>query len=280
LRSRGYSTQRYKTLQTSYSNKPTDLQVASYSVYMIGLVRSGDAKTLESILPCGISPNPCNSFGESLIHNVCRRGDDELLKIFVDNGCALNVCDDYGRTPLHDACWAAEPAFKVVKMILEKDVRLFHMIDSRDRLPLGYVREEDWPDWIDFLESHKDVYWPKRNALEEETPPSLTQEGCNSNPIKDPPNALTIELATLVASGRIKPAEAVFLNSDKDGSTQPDYDSDDDMSSSDGDSDDDDDSDVSENDEDCSIGSDDEMEVLLNEMAMLRGARTLAVGQF
>jgi hypothetical protein len=215
LRSRGYSTQRFKTLQSSYNNKPTALQQASYSVFMIGLVRSHNAETLERIMPCGISPNPCNSFGESLVHNVCRRGDHEILEIFVNNGCALNVCDDYGRTPLHDACWAAEPAFEVVKMILAKDSRLFHMIDSRDRLPLGYVREEHWPHWIEFLEAHKDVYWPHRPTDQPEPPPRLCQQGSNTRPLPDPPNALSIEMATLVAAGRMSPEEAQMLKSDE-----------------------------------------------------------------
>ena len=220
LRSRGYSTQRYKTLQTSYHNKPTDHQVASYSVHMIQLVRSGNVEALKDIMACGISPNPCNAFGESLVHNVCRRGDHKMLEVFVKNGCALNVCDDYGRTPLHDGCWTAEPFFETVKMILDKDVRLFHMIDSRDRLPLGYVREDDWPAWIDFLESVKDTYWPPRNAKTPEEPPRLTQEGSNTRPLPDPANALSLELTEMVANGRLKPEEAIFLNSDRDGSTQ------------------------------------------------------------
>jgi hypothetical protein len=269
-RSRGYSTQRFKTLQSSYNNKPTALQQASYSVFMIGLVRSHNVEALERIMPCGISPNPCNSFGESLVHNVCRRGDHEILEIFVNSGCALNVCDDYGRTPLHDACWAAEPAFEVVKMILEKDCRLFHMIDSRDRLPLGYVREEHWPHWIEFLEAHKDVFWPHRPTDQPEPPPRLCQQGCNTRPLPDPPNALSIEMATLVAAGRLSPEEAQILISHDEGTSE----TEDDCLSFSSDEDSDDSSDCSGSSRCGSIANDseadDDMNDLLAEMTALR----------
>ena len=281
LSSRGYSTQRFKTLQTSYYNKPTDHQIASYSVYLIQLLRVGDIETFKNIMACGISPNPCNAYGESLVHSVCRRGDHEMLQVFVQNGCALNVCDDYGRTPLHDACWAVPPAFEVVKMILKEDVRLFHMIDSRDRLPLGYVREEDWPTWIDFLDAHKDVYWPTRNTDREEEPPRLTREGCNTRPLPDPVNALSLELTEMVATGRMKPEEAIFLHTDattssgetkeksEDNTTVCLSDADDSFSS-DYDSDYDSDEYGSEYDGDDDFFEDD-MEGLLADMAALRG---------
>ena len=274
LRSRGYSTQRFKTLQTSYHNRPTPLQEASYSVHMIGLVRGGEVEKLKDIMASGISPNPCNSFGESLIHNVCRRGDAEILDIFVKNGCHLNVCDDYGRTPLHDACWAAEPAFDVVKMILEKDVRLFHMIDSRERLPLGYIREEHWPMWVEFLDSHKDIYWPERNTDEDEPPPRMTQQGPNTRPLPNPDNALTVEMAAMVASGRMTPQEVMLIKSDEDGTTAETGDSDDDsFSDSDGEYDSDEDFDDDE------IVFDEEMHFLLHEMSSIR-AQTVATGNF
>ena len=263
LHKRGYSTQRFKTLSSSYHNQPTALQKASYTVHMIGLVRAGEAHKLQQILACGISPNPCNNYGESLIHNVCRRGEAEILKIFIENGCHLNVCDDYGRTPLHDACWAVEPAFDVVKMILEKDVRLFHMIDSRERLPLGYIREEHWPIWIEFLDSHKDIYWPERNTDEEEPPPRLTQQGPNTRPLPNPDNALTVEMAAMVASGRMKPSEVTLINMDDGVATLETED--DDASFSDSEYDSDEDSEY-ENE----VILDEEMEFLMNEMASIR----------
>lgn len=67
------------------------------------LVRKGDVATLEKMLQAGISPNPCNLEGESLIHFICRRGDHIILKLFLDYGANVQVSDYLGRTPLHEA---------------------------------------------------------------------------------------------------------------------------------------------------------------------------------
>jgi ankyrin repeat protein len=161
MKKRGYSTKRYNTLQTSYHNKPTPLQKASYDVHLISLIKSHNTDDLHNILQSGISPNPCNNYGESLVHMVCRRGDEELLQIMIQNGCCIHVADDYGRTPLHDACWAASPAFPTVELLLNKDVMLLQMTDCRGFLPLSYVRKDHWEQWNDFLRTKKDTYWPK-----------------------------------------------------------------------------------------------------------------------
>lgn len=102
IRSRGYSTSRFKTLQTAYYNKPTSLQQASYDINLIELVRQGEVAKFRELMSAGISPNPCNQYGESLVHMICRRGAKEFLEILIENGCSLQVADDYGRTPLHD----------------------------------------------------------------------------------------------------------------------------------------------------------------------------------
>ena len=103
LRSRGYSTKRYESLKTSYHNKPTPHQLASYDVFLIGLVRKHDVEQFREIMQTGISSNPCNQYGESLVHTICRLGNTTILKTLVDAGADLQVADDYGRTPLHDA---------------------------------------------------------------------------------------------------------------------------------------------------------------------------------
>jgi hypothetical protein len=212
LRSRGYSTERYQTRQTSCHNTPTLLQQASYDVFLIGLVRRNDAAALDAVLSSGISPNPSNRFGESLVHNICRRGNHALLDILLRNGCCLHVCDDYGRTPLHDACWAPEPAFETVHRILKNDTRLLHMLDARGDVPLKYVQKEHWGEWVDFLDAIKDIYWSPRSSSEpEQGPPQHALEGPNTRPIPDPKNALTLDLARLVASGRMRPEEAKLL---------------------------------------------------------------------
>ena len=221
--SRGYSDACYNALETAYFNLPTNLQVASYDVYLIDLVRKRDLATLHEVMQCGISLNPCNSRGESLVHTICRRGDAEALKILVDLGCSLQVSDDYGRTPLHDACWCAAPCFDVIEIILRKDRHLLHITDCRGATPLSYVRKENWADFLTFLGSKKDVYWPPRNKnLGAEPVPELATLKSNSLPIPDPQDALRPEFASMVASGKMMPHEAEFLrhdDSDEESST-------------------------------------------------------------
>jgi hypothetical protein len=239
LLSRGYSCERYESLKSAYFNKPTPLQTASYQANLIQMLASRDSSTTETlrqVLLSGISSNPCNAFSESLVHTVCRRGRHDLLQLFFEAGCSLQCADDQGRTPLHDCCWAANTAFEVAELISAVDPRLFYMTDLRGAVPLSYVRKEHWPLWIEYLESKKDIIWPKRDLKKdgEEGPPLSPY----ATP-KDPPNALSIELATMVASGKMKPEEAQFLKSDKtestcdfsdcaDGDDASDFDSDDD----------------------------------------------------
>jgi len=268
IRSRGYSTNRFNTTNFAYSNKPTELQKASYDLHMIDLIRNFKKEEFFNRINCGLSPNPCNSYQESLLHLVCRRGDTELLKIMLVAGATLEMADDMGRTPLHDCCWRAQPNFEMVEMILDhnKDnVRMFHMADSRGALPLSYVKDpQHWEAWRDFINAKKDKYWPKRNIATdgEQEPPVLTQLPPNSRPIPDPANALAPELAKMVASGRLSPEEATALNSEDD-KTMTDYDSDEDYSDSEWDEEDE--SDYSESDSDM----DDDLEA---ELAMRLGA--------
>jgi hypothetical protein len=216
IRSQGYSTRRFQTLQSAYYTKPTPLQRASYDVYMIDCVKAFDHDVLTAVMEVGLSPNPCNAYAESLVHMVSRRGDAKALQILIDNGCNLQVADDYGRLPLHDCCWAADPAFEVADIILAADPRLFYMADARGAVPLSYVRKEHWPLWIEYLESKKDKLWPTRDIKKvgEEGPPALTLTGPNTRAMADPENALTVELAAMVASGKMKPEEAAFLKYD------------------------------------------------------------------
>mmetsp|Transcript_9520 Transcript_9520/g.13799 ORF Transcript_9520/g.13799 Transcript_9520/m.13799 type:complete len:776 (+) Transcript_9520:576-2903(+) len=204
LRSRGYSTQHYCSLEGAYYCKPTDLQKASYGMKFIQAVRSSDADLLRKLLSAGLSPNPCNAFGESIIHMVCRRGDHKLLEIFLEHGSAIQVSDDFGRTPLHDACWTTTPCFKSVKLLLNKDPRLLHIVDCRGAAPLSYVKRENWGQWINFFEEQKAVWWPHRDVKTEgeEGPPSLSVKPPHSLPIANPPAAANIEDAKLLASGK------------------------------------------------------------------------------
>jgi hypothetical protein len=235
IRKRGYLTRRYKTLTTGYYNKPTELQKASYHIHLIGLARSEDEEGFRAVMAAGISPNPCNQHGESLVHTIARKGSHGLLKIMLECGTSIQVSDDYGRTPLHDACWASSPSFETVKLILKRDMRMLHMTDARDAVPLSYVHKEDWKTWIEFLDAHKDELWPRRDVSkegEQEDPPlALLEPGCC--PLLDPENALTPSLAGLVACGKMSPREAAMMleddSSDEDESDDDsEYDSEDD----------------------------------------------------
>jgi hypothetical protein len=235
LKQRGYSTERFKTLQTAYYNDPTPLQLASYHVHLIHLVRLHKLDELNELFSCGISPNPCNDYGESLLHKVCRRGDASLLNVMIRNGACLHVADDYGRTPLHDACFTVKPAFCVVEILLSKRGDMFQMLDARGHAPLEYVRKTHWAAWTQFLEQKADVYWPLLCRDNTNTTPqglpAFCERGPNTRPLRNPSNALGVELCRLVAQGRMLPREAVLLANDNlsditETSRDSDYDSD------------------------------------------------------
>jgi Ankyrin repeats (3 copies) len=262
---RGYPTTRYATLQTAFYCQPTALQQASYSRYLIDLVKANDTQTLQACLTSGLSVNPCNTFGESLLHMVCRRGDAALLSLMLEAGTDLHVADDYGRTPLHDACWAPSLFPDVLSLLLRQNpanVSMFFLQDARGSLPLSYVRKEHWADWILFLDRDKDLYWPitMEHDVASLTLPYLHQ-GPKTRVVPHPRNALTLELASMVANGRLAPHEAALLKADvttastaeDDGTVEESY-------SSDGSEDSDySDSDASYSDDDDSDDDDDEV---------------------
>lgn len=221
LRSRGYSCEKYESLKSAYFNKPTPLQIASYQTNLIQMLASRDVSTTENlrqVLASGISSNPCNAFSESLVHIVCRRGRTDLLELFVEAGCSLQCADDYGRTPLHDACWTAEPSFPTVELLLQQDVRLLYIQDARGSLPLSYVHKDHWPAWIDYLKSIKERFWKSRSVTlhGEQEPPELMLQAPNSRPLPDPNNALSPDLACLVAAGKIDPSAVMLSDSDSE----------------------------------------------------------------
>lgn len=248
IEERGYSNKKYCSLEGGYYCRPTPLQQASYGSRVSLAIRASDASLLRRLLDSGLSPNPCNNYGESLVHMVCRRGDHKLLRILLEAGCSLQVTDDYGRTPLHDACWRADPSFETVKLILDSDKNLLHLLDCRGAAPLSYVKKENYGRWIEFLQGHLDRFWPPRDISTEgeERPPPLTLRQPHSLPIPDPGHALPLEVAAMVANGRMEPEEAIFLDDDSSDDEDDDDDSSFDSDDDSYDSDDDDDSDDSE----------------------------------
>lgn len=209
LKERGYEKERYDCLKTGYYNAPTKLQIASYHVHLVSLVKQNQIEELNHILSAGLSPNPCNAFGSSLLQAVCRRGNVELLEVMLRHGCSLQVADEFGRTPLHDALYSKQPAFALVKRILQEDPHLVNLADARGHLAFDYVRKEHCDEWIAFLDEVVDTIWPKQ--VEQPPPHPLTLREANAQPLADPENALSLELAESVASGKLHPHEAVLL---------------------------------------------------------------------
>lgn len=212
---RGYSTRRFKTLETGYYSKPTKLQRASYHLHMVQLVGNNNVKEVRAILQCGISPNPCSIYGESLVHSICRQGNYGMLEVFLEAGCSFQIADDCGRTPLHDACWATRPSFEIVKTILQHDPRLLYMTDCRGATPLSYVRRDQWVAWIDFFDDNKDVFWPQRSGGIE-PPPPLANKPANSKPLPNPVDALEPDMCKVLCSGKMSPQECLLLTAQCD----------------------------------------------------------------
>jgi hypothetical protein len=202
----GYSTKRYNTLETAYYNRTTPLQQASFRSHMLNLVKMGNARELKAHLQCGLSPNPANVYGESLVHKVCRLGRSRLLQALLDD-CHVDVrvADEHGRTPLHDAC--AANSIECFELICDKDLRLLYMADHLNMVPLQFVPKTAWMDWILFLDAKKEDYWPEGKFArgQEEPAPLLTLQPPHSRQVKDPPNVLPLDIAEQVASGEIKP---------------------------------------------------------------------------
>jgi hypothetical protein len=237
LRLRGYSTERYTTINSGYSNMPTKLQLASYDVHILKMIiRDKDEHRVRQMLTCGISPNACNKYGESLLHKVCKSGLDKLLQVFLNCGADIQISDGAGRTPMHDACHGSKPSFKTFELLLKRDPNLIRMMDCSGVLPLAHVRKEQYGAWNAFLASILDIYWNPRDASSRnQGPPPLALRKANSRPVVDPENALSLELAALVSSGRMDPEDAIEAQSEADGDddswgdTTDDYSTDDDM---------------------------------------------------
>ncbi|KAL7575036.1 hypothetical protein ACA910_000410 [Epithemia clementina (nom. ined.)] len=238
LKERGYvNVPTYDTLSTGYHHRPTELQLASYGPKLLELVKTNNVSGLrEALTVAGLSPNPCNAYGESLVHMACRRGHAALLKLMVQAGAALQISDDYGRTPLHDACWAAQPAFDIVeRLVLHCDRCLLYLKDCRGALPLSYVHKDHVEAWKDWLDAHMDLMFPPcgSKSVQEQlllqldnwllalpSSPSRQSNGCappflpaasadrNVNNFVLKMEPLSLELIRMVARGALSPREA------------------------------------------------------------------------
>jgi hypothetical protein len=218
LLKRGYSTKTYSTLRTAYYNEPTKLQRASYDVHILKvIIRDKDEEALRDLLSCGISPNACNKYSESLLDKVCKSGLSKLLAVFLECGADVRVSDGAGRTPLHNACWgSSKPSFETFEMILELDLSMIFTKDCSGKTPLAYVRKGQHSIWIEYLKTVLDVYWPPLKGEKHELS-ALMFLPANSHPMPNPECALPTKLCKMVASGRMEPQLAVIANGDPSG---------------------------------------------------------------
>jgi Ankyrin repeats (3 copies) len=215
LTTRGYATRKYNTLETSYYQDPTPYQEACYTTYMVNIVKNNDFDQLRRLLLCGVlSFNPCNYYGESLVHLACRLGRYDIMCVMVElwGKFIVQISDDYGRNPLHDACWAVELSFPVIKLLLDADTHLLHLADSRGATPLSYVSRENWAEWVCFIDDHKDVYWPIIDRHEQQVPLVVLSEDRHQRD-RHHVSSKTIELAHWLAMGMVAPEAAVSLHS-------------------------------------------------------------------
>ena len=234
LRERGYHNVRtYNTLSTGYYHRPTELQLASYGPKVLELVKTNNISGMyEALTVAGLSPNPCNAYGESLVHMACRRGYTELLNLMVHAGAALQICDDYGRTPLHDACWtgAAQPALDIVhQLTVDCDRCMWFLKDSRGALPLSCVDKDHVKQWKDWLDAHMDSMFPPMHCADNHANPVTNKlllvhpqnesRGISPLSVSAPISAslmklepLSVELIQMVAKGALSPREARVMS--------------------------------------------------------------------
>lgn len=207
LKSRGHNEIHSIDLEGSeYDVVPSPLQLASYGMELVWAVQSSNPPLLRELLGCGLSPNPCNQFRDSVLGDlVCKQGNAPIYRCFVNEFNAdLQVVDGFGRTLLHHCCWAKDFCRPIVEDILQRDPIQIFLKDKQEKTPLEYVRPDAYKAWNRFLSEVADKYWPKGSNLPEFSPPFGERRKPNGD-LLDPPMALTPALATSVASGNITP---------------------------------------------------------------------------
>jgi hypothetical protein len=200
---------RIKADDVGYDAVPSGLQLASFGTHLVRAVHTSDPELLSELLECGLSPNPCNQFRDSIVDLVCKRANDSIFKCLLEHGCDLQVVDGFGRTPLHHASWASSFCRPIVESIMDIDPIQFFIEDKHGQTPLEYVRVELYPDWIDFLQEMADHFWPCGSKAPQIHPPKDKRpEGT----LCDPDNAISTILAALVSAGTLSPKQVMEMD--------------------------------------------------------------------
>jgi len=206
LSDRSHPTEKIPSVgQTSkYYITPSPLQKASFGNAVINAVRSCDATKLKSLLSVGLSPNPCNSFGESILDTICKRGHEEMFQTVMNCGGSIHTADSFGRTPLHYAMWCPQPCFSIVEYLLEKDVDMIRVVDKLGKTPLEYASKKMTNEWVSYFIKKQDKFWPKDTQIRVGSESCLNKKG---DTLPDLPGCLSRETARQVSSGTIQPEE-------------------------------------------------------------------------
>jgi hypothetical protein len=208
LSTRGVRFSRIKADDAGYDASPSQLQLASFGTELVKAFHNSDVELMGELLSSGLSPNPCNQFRDSIVDLVCKRSNAAIFQTLVDNGSDLRVCDGFGRTPLHHSAWSGSFCKPIVQLILQIDWIQLLIEDKRGQTPLEYVRPEVADEWVQFLENECADYLPSNVQV---VPPNLKVvrgDGC----LPDPPNALPVQLAAAVSSGKLTIQELQSLS--------------------------------------------------------------------
>lgn len=232
---RGNKYQRISSDDAEYDAVPSALQLASFGTQLVKAVHTSDTGMLGRLLSCGLSPNPCNQFRDSILDLVCKRANEPIFGLLMEMGADLQgeavnaqyqvsillirvllthcasldsskVVDGFGRTPLHHACWASTFCAPIVESILKRDPIQLCIEDKHGQTPLEYVRAELTGEWIDFLEQHATKYLDQ--PLKLQSPKERRPEGT----LVDPPNSIGVSLAALVSSGAVSPEQMAQMD--------------------------------------------------------------------
>jgi len=143
----------------SYYLPFADEHLEAYTRDKVNAVQGNDVETLRSLLKSGHLMQASNRFGESLLHTSCRRGFTETVEFFLNEAKVCpRVRDDMGRTPMHDVCWSsAAPNHEIMKMFICAAPEMLLSKDKRGHSPFDYARREHWPNWVSFLNDHRQL---------------------------------------------------------------------------------------------------------------------------
>lgn len=141
----------------SYFLKYNDEHLEAYTTDKVSAVQGNDIDKLRTLLKSGHLMQASNRFGESILHTSCRRGYTDMVQFFLHEAhVSPRVRDDMGRNPMHDACWSsADPNFDMMKLLIHAAPELLLSKDKRGHSPFDYARREHWPNWISFLNEHR-----------------------------------------------------------------------------------------------------------------------------